>query len=500
MVSIWDVAAPIISFVIFSLLTIPVLKFIRKKKARKNLLLFSWFALVFATGFMTVVNLAIKYYSLPSPYPFLTFTLVNPSLAIFSSSFLIDSVSIYMAILFMFVSSVVFMYGLFSTDLNDVSVERYYAVMLMIIGVLLGAIFAGDLLTLFIFWESSAGATTFLMLFKKTPASMRATLKYLIAIILASSFIIYGLSIIFSLAGTLNFWAVKHAIISLQEQDKGLFVIAFVFIAAGYATEAAVVPFHIWLPDAYVAAPASSTAFIASLIDQGSYYILLRVFVYILTPPDVFEWRVMMAVFSTLTMVVANFAALTEKNIKRLFAYVGIADVGYNLVAITSVTPLGILGNLYFFINGGMTIALAFMIVGIFNRMGVETLDDISGLGRKMPYVSIALVIGTLSFIGFPPMTGFVAKFLVFTAAIEANLTWLAVIGVLTSVIQAIYLINLYTYIFTKPAGKITAIKEPRKLLIPIFIFLIALVVFGLYPQFIFDLINPVASQLPFMP
>jgi NADH-quinone oxidoreductase subunit N len=272
------------------------------------------------------------------------------------------------------------------------------------------------------------------------------------------------------------------------------------FIAAGYATEAAVVPFHVWLPDAYVAAPASSTAFISSLIDQGSYYILLRVFVYILTPPEVFEWRVMMAIFSAITMITANLAALTEKNIKRLFAYVGIADVGYNLVAITSVTQLGILGNLYFFLNGGMTIALAFMVVGVFNHMGVETLDDINGIGRYTPNLGLALVIGTLSFIGFPPTTGFVAKFMVFTAAIEANLTWLAIIGVLTSAIQAIYLINLYMCMFYKPATKIPVIKEPKKMLVPIYIFLGAIIFLGIFPQFVFDLINPVAAQFPFIP
>jgi NADH-quinone oxidoreductase subunit N len=167
-------------------------------------------------------------------------------------------------------------------------------------------------------------------------------------IIIASAFIIYGLSVIYALTGTLNFWAVKHALTALA--DKRLLEIAFVFIAAGYSIEAAIVPFHMWLPDAYTAAPAPSSAFLSALVDQGSYYVLLRVLIYILTPPTVLPWTLLFAVLSALTMVVGNLLALTERDVKRLFAYICIADVGYNLVAITSVTPLGIMGNLYFFL------------------------------------------------------------------------------------------------------------------------------------------------------
>jgi NADH-quinone oxidoreductase subunit N len=318
-------------------------------------------------------------------------------------------------------------------------------------------------------------------------------------IIIASAFIIYGLSIVYGITGTLNFWAVKQALTALQ--DKYLLIIAFIFIASGYAIEAAIVPFHMWLPDAYTAAPASSSAFLSALIDQGSYYILLRVLIYILTPSTVLNWTIMLAVFAALTMTVGNLLALTQRNVKRLMAYVCIADVGYNLVAITSVTPLGIMGNLYFFLIGGITTALAFMAVGILNRMGFETLDDFSGVGRKAPLTSLALLLGAFSFAGVPPLAGFIAKYLVFTAAIEANMGWLAVIGVLTSIIQTAYLLRLINYMYAKPSQeKENGVKEPKKLLIPILVLCGVIVILGIYPTIVLNLIERVTQQLPFMP
>jgi proton-translocating NADH-quinone oxidoreductase chain N len=498
MISILDVSLPIICFVLFSLLTIPIVKAIRKRKNNRTALSLGWFAVIFIIASATVANLSSKYYGQSSTEPFLNITLTNSPFAIFSSSFLIDAISIYMAIIFTMVGAVVFLYSIFYVDSTEKLSERYYSIMLIIIGCIIGAAFSGDLLTLFIFWEASAAGSSFLMLYQKTSRSLAATLRYLVMIIIASAFIVYGLSIVYGITGTLNFWAVKQALVALQ--DKHLLVIAFIFIATGYAIEAAIVPFHMWLPDAYTAAPASSSAFLSALIDQASYYVLLRVLIYILTPSTVLNWTIMLAVFSTLTMIVGNLLALTQKNVKRLMAYVCIADVGYNLVAITSVTPLGIMGNLYFFLIGGATTALAFMAVGILNRMGFETLDDFSGIGRKAPFTSLALLLSAFSFAGVPPLAGFIAKYLVFTAAIEANLSWLAVVGVLTSVIQTAYLLRLINYMYAKPPReKEMKIKEPRKLLAPIFIIVAAIIVLGIYPTIILNLIEPITQQLSYI-
>jgi NADH-quinone oxidoreductase subunit N len=490
-----DVFLPIISLVVSSLLTIPVLKVLRKRNKEKTVWIVSWFAAIFIIAALTVGNLASKYYSQAASQPFVNITMADPSFSSFSTSFMIDGISVYMAVIFIGLGGIVLLYSVVHTGAIEPLSERYFAVMLIILAAIMGAVFSGDLLTLFIFWEASAAGSSFLMLYRRTPKSMYATLKYLVMIIMASAFIIYGLSIVYGITGTLNFWAVKQALIALQ--NKQLLVAAFIFIATGYAIEAAVVPFHMWLPDAYTAAPSSSSAFLSALVDQGSYYVLLRVLIYILTPSTILDWTMMLACFSALTMVAGNFLALAQVNVKRMIAYICVADVGYNLVAITSVTPLGMMGNLYFFLIGGMTTALAFMSVGILNRMGFESLEDFSGIGRKMPLTSLALLLGALSFAGIPPLGGFIAKYLVFTAAIEAKLSWLAVVGVITSVVQAAYLLRLINYMYLRKPKKEGKIREPRDVLIPVFVLVAAIIALGIYPAIVLNLMDPVTQQLP---
>ena len=497
MVEILDVALPIISLVSFAILTIPVFKVIRKTQHRTGLAL-AWFLIAFLVSGAAVANLALQYYSLGSPFPFLSITLSDTPLADFSSGFMIDGISVYMAIMFIAVSAVILIYSVFYIDSSKRPSERYFAIMLLLTGALMGAVFAGDLLTLFIFWEAAAAGSSFLMIYKKDPVSLNSTLKYLVMIIIASAFIVFGLSIVYGLTGSLNFWAVRDALMVLA--DKQLLIIAFILIASGYAIEAAIVPFHFWLPDAYTASPSSSAAFLSALIDQGSYYVLIRVLIFILTPPDVLNWTFMLAIMASLTMIVGNLFALIQDNVKRLIANICVADVGYNLVGITSVTALGLTGNLYFFLMGGITTAVSFMAVGVASRYGFKTLEDFSGLGKKMPFISIALVIAALSFAGVPPLGGFMAKYLVFTAAIQADMSWLAVVGVLTSVLQVAYLLRLVNYMYAKDPKDETVIKEPKRMLVPIFILVAAIIILGFYPQIVFDFIDPVVNQLPLIP
>jgi proton-translocating NADH-quinone oxidoreductase chain N len=493
MVDFVDVILPIASLAVFSLLTIPVFRLIRKTSHTTGLSL-AWFAAVFATLFVTVGNLTTKYYAVGSPQP-LNITLAETPLATLSTAFMIDVISIYMAVIISAVSAVVFLYGLFYIKVHERPSERYFAIMLMLTAALLGTVFSGDLLTLFIFWEAAAAGSSFLMIFKKKPESLNAALKYLVMIIIASAFIIFGISLVYGLTGSLNFWTVKEALMTLA--DKRLLVLAFIFIATGYAIEAAIVPFHFWLPDAYAAAPASSSSFLSALIDQGSYYVLIRVLIFILTPTAVLDWRFMLAVMAALTMIVGNLFALIQDDVKRLIGNICVADVGYNLVAITSVSILGLEGNLYFFLIGGITTALAFMAVGIINHHGFKSFVDFSGIGRKMPLASIALLLAALSFAGVPPLGGFTAKFLVFTAAIQANMSWLAVIGVLVSVLQTAYLLRLINYMYGKKPKDEKRIKESKLLLIPVFILVAAIIVLGLYPEIVLRLIAPAVNQLP---
>jgi NADH-quinone oxidoreductase subunit N len=497
MVQILDVILPIITLVIASLLTIPVFRLIRKgSQAHKTASTLVWFLVVFGVAALTVVNLTLQYYSVANPEA-QYFNLTGSASSAISSSFLVDTLSIYMAIIIVAVAAVIMVYTVFFVDSNERPTDRYFAIILMLTGALVGAVLAGDLLTFFIFWEAATAAAAFLIMFRKNAFSLNATMKYLIMVIIASAFVLLGLSIVYGLTGTLNYGALRDALSTINPADSNLLIIGFIFIAAGYAIEAAIVPFHFWLPDAYTAAPAPSAAFLSAMVDQGSYYIFIRILLYIV-PVSAVNWVFMLAVMAALTMIVGNIFAIVQNNIKRLIAYICVADVGYNLVAITSLTSLGLAGNLYFFLIGGLTTALAFMVVGIINNQGIRTLEDFAGLGKRMPLSSLALIMAGLSFAGVPPLGGFMAKYLVFTAAIQANLAWLAIIGVITSVLQTAYIFRLMNVMYGKTAKDQTLIKENRRLLIPVFILVAAIFILGLFPDLVLQLINPVVAQLPF--
>lgn len=491
--NIFDILLPTIVFTVCSLLTVPLLRLVRKTKLNPQYFMITWIIVTFSAAAVGVFRLATEYFG--QSESFLQISSADTVLAPLSTVFLVDNVSVYMVIAYMVVGSISCLYGVLHVSSKENLSERYYALLLMVMGTVIAATFSGDLLTLFIFWEATAAGACFLVAYRKSKESLESALKYLVMVILASGFILYGLSLIYGLTGSLNFWTVKEVL--LTTSNPQLLLVAFAFLIAGYAIETAIVPFHMWMPDAYTAAPDSASAFLSAIVDQGSYYVILRVLLFILTPTAVVDWRLTVAVFSAVTMTVGNMFALAQQNIKRMVSYVCIADIGYNLIAITSITSIGLMGNLFFFFVAAMETALAFMVIGVFRRMGFETLEDLSGMGRKMPLTSLAFVCAALSFSGVPLFAGFIAKYMVFTSVLQSSVAWLAVVGVLNSVLQSAYFLRVIHYFYSKSPKSDGEITEPKKLLIPIYCLVIIIVILGLYPNLVLDLISSVATFLP---
>ena len=488
-----DVLLPTIVFTVCSLLTVPLLRLVRKTRINSQYFMVTWVIATFSVAAVGVFRIATEYFG--QSQPFLQISSAGTVLASLSTQFLIDTVSVYMVIAYMVVGTIACLYGVLHVNSKENLSERYYALLLMVTGTVIAATFSGDLLTLFIFWEATAAGACFLVAYKRSRESLESALKYLIMVIIASGFTLYGLSLIYGLTGSLNFWTVKEVL--LTTSNPQLLLVAFAFLIAGYAIETAIVPFHMWMPDAYTAAPDSASAFLSAIVDQGSYYVLLRVLLFILTPTAVVDWRFTVAVFSAMTMIVGNLFALAQQNVKRMVSYVCIADIGYNLIAITSITSIGLMGNLFFFFVAAMETALAFMVIGVFRRMGFETLEDLSGMARRMPLTSLAFVCAALSFSGVPLFAGFIAKYMVFTSVLQSSVAWLAVVGVLNSVLQTAYFLRVIHYFFGKPPKSEGKIKEPLKLLIPIYCLVAILIILGLYPDLILNLLSSVVTTLP---
>jgi len=316
-----DILLPTIVFTVCSLLTVPLLRLIRKTKLNPQSFMIAWVITTFSLAAVGVFRIATEYFE--QTQSFLRVSSADTVFASISSVFLVDIVSVYMVIAYLIVGLIACLYGVLHVSPKESLSERYYALLFIVTGTVIATTFSGDLLTLFIFWEATAAGACFLVAFKKSRESLESALKYLVMVIIASGFILYGLSLIYGLTGSLNFWTVKEVMLTTANPE--LLLVAFAFLVAGYAIETAIVPFHMWMPDAYTAAPDSASAFLSAIVDQGSYYVLLRVLLFILTPTAVVDWRFTLAVFSAITMTVGNMFALAQQNVKRMISYVCIA-------------------------------------------------------------------------------------------------------------------------------------------------------------------------------
>ena len=274
-------------------------------------------------------------------------------------------------------------------------------------------------------------------------SSGEAGLKYFILGALSSGLLLYGCSLVYGFSGSTSFEGIASALNTIGADSIGL-TIGMVFLCAGLAFKVSAVPFHMWTPDVYEGSPTPSTAFFAAAPKIAGVAIFIRVLV------DPFadlvaQWQQVVIAISIASMSLGTFAAIYQTNIKRLMAYSSIANIGYALVGLAAGTSDGVQSVIIY-----MSIYLI-MIVGTFgcilsmraHGQMMEDINDLAGLGRTNPLLAIALTALMFSFVGIPPLAGFFGKLYVFLAAINAGLYWLAVIGLLTSVVGAFYYLRI---------------------------------------------------------
>lgn len=287
--------------------------------------------------------------------------------------------------------------------------------------------------------------------------STEAGLKYFVLGALASGILLYGCSLVYGFTGTLLFDVLGERLAGYQAAGQSLplgALVGLVFVVAGLVFKLAAVPFHMWTPDVYEGSPSPVAAFIAAAPKVAAMGLLLRV---LMGPfaPWADQWQQVIIVVAIGSMALGAFAAIGQSNIKRLLAYSGIANVGYALVGVAAGTVQGVNAALvYMAIYLVMTLG-TFACVLLMRRQGryVETISDLSGLSRRQPMMAASLAIFMFSLAGIPPLAGFIGKLYVFKAAIDADLVWFAVVGVLLSVIGAYYYLRVVKLMyFDEPA------------------------------------------------
>jgi NADH-quinone oxidoreductase subunit N len=373
--------------------------------------------------------------------------------------------------------------------------EYYFLVLCATLGMMIMA--SGiDLITIFIGLETMAVSFYILAGFiKPNQRSNEAAVKYFLLGAFSLGILLYGMSLMYGLSGTTSLRAMAPLFVG-QEQDKRL-ALAVILVVAGVGFKIAAVPFHMWAPDVYEGAPTPITGFLSVGSKAASFAMLLRIFLEGL-PAMSADWRLLFWVLSVVTMTVGNVAAVTQSNIKRMLAYSSIAHAGYVLIGVVAGTSRGVTAMLIYLLVYTFMQLGAFTVVVLLRRRDIvgDELKDFSGLHARSPFAAFAMLLFMLSLGGIPPTAGFMGKFWLFSAAIDAHYYWLALIGVLNSAISLYYYIRVVVFMYVK---RETLGSEPRTtpaLAVALGVAVVATLALGVYPRALFEVADASARAL----
>ena len=373
----------------------------------------------------------------------------------FYGMFVSDAFALFMESLVLIGSAVTIVMGMRYNEDQGIARFEFPVLVLLSTTGMLGMISANDLIILYVALELQNLALYVVASFNRDSVrSTEAGLKYFVLSALSSGLLLYGISLIYGFTGDTGFAEIAMLMSGASPPSPGV-IVGLVFVVVGLAFKVSAVPFHMWTPDVYEGAPTPVTAFFSVAPKIAA----LALFVRFMIEPFgslVAEWRQLIIFLSIASMVLGAVAAIAQESIKRLMAYSSIGHIGYALIGLATGTANGIRGVLvYMAIYLVMTVG-TFAVILCMRRNGrmLEGISDLAGLSRTQPALALALGIFMFALSGIPPTAGFFAKLYVFLAAIDAKLAWLAVIGVVTSVVSAFYYLRVVKVMyFDEPAA-----------------------------------------------
>jgi NADH-quinone oxidoreductase subunit N len=410
--------------------------------------------------------------------------------AIFSEDVLVDDAFGGLFAIAMLIVAIMTTVGSFNYMRKQKNNAVYFSLILLsAIGMVFVA-YSTDLVMLFVAWELMSIPTYILVGYmKKDPSSNEAALKYFLFGALSSAIIIYGISIAYGITGSTNIGEVIQGFSTLDPTMTPLALLAVGMFIAGFGFKMGLVPFHMWLPDAYEGAPPTIAALLAAGTKKVGFAAAFRIIVMGAVALSL-DWTFALGIIAVMTMTVGNIAAVMQKNLARMLAYSSIGHAGYILIGL-SIAPfsaIGIQGSLFHILNHAVMKGAAFIAVaGIVSTLAITNIDKLKGLARKMPITSLGLVISLLALAGIPPLSGFWSKLMLFGAAIDAGpiaawAPWLAIAGVLNSALSLAY----YGWIIRKmyfEGENEKKVKEPKSIIAVMIFSIIFIVAIGVYPD-----------------
>jgi NADH-quinone oxidoreductase subunit N len=381
---------------------------------------------------------------------------------------------------------------------NQESGEYYALVLFSIVGQCV-MVTANELVMIFIGLEISSIASYILAGYLRDDArNNEAALKYFLLGSFATAFLLYGVAWMYGATGSTNLTEIRRALISGTAPPEALIGVAAALIFVGLAFKISAAPFQGWAPDVYQGAPAPVSAFLTVGPKAAAFAVLLRIFLGSLEP-IASRWAPAVWVCALATMLVGNFAAIMQSNIKRLLAYSSIAHAGYVLVAVAANSGTGSAAAMFYLAAYAFTNIGAFAVVTYFSRKGERYvgIDDFAGLAQRQPAMAAMLTIFLLSLIGVPLTGGFFGKFYIFKAALDSKLIWLTIIGLLNSAVAAYYYLRILVVMYFREPGESVETLPPAGALLQIAVYgsAVGTLLLGIFPSLVLDFANRAAIR-----
>ncbi len=408
--------------------------------------------------------------------------------------FRVDEFSSAFAVYISLMATLVLIYS-FKDIENLVSKKQctnYYAIVLVMIFSVLGLVFTNDLFNMFVFMEILSITSCAIVSIVHTKKNLLSSFKYLMINTIGSLSILKGIAYIYMVSGHLNISKINESMEIMWEASQTNIMIALGFIMIGVSIKVAAFPMHIWLPDAYESAPASSAAFLSALANKVYVVVIFKI-IYNMIGREILSELGLMDItmyFAAAGIIIGSLFAIAQKNIKRMLAYSSVAQVGYILLGLALNTPLGNKAALFHMISHGLLKTALFMSVGaIFYQCNREKTKQLDGLVSRSPIALAIFAIGALGMIGIPGTSGFMGKLYLSIAVLQAGRPILLLVIIVSSFLSAMYFVPIIISAFVKEdidqPKRIEDKILPRTLVYPMVIIIVMSIIIGFYPQLI---------------
>ncbi len=430
--------------------------------------------------------------------------------AVFNDMLAVDNFALFFKLLLLGIAALVVLASVDYVSRFSRFHGEYHALLLLsTLGMTLMAS-ATDLISVFVALELTAIPLYVLVGFLKDQKSTEASLKYVLLGGIASAVLLYGMALTFGFSGKIQLSEIARVVGGMSAAglmaSPGL-VLGVVLMVAGFGFKIAAVPFQMWAPDVYEGAPTPVTLFLSVGSKAAGFAVILRVFYSAFGLPQslALDWGLVFAVLAAITMTLGNVIAIVQSNIKRLLAYSSIAHSGYMMIGLAAVglsQEAGIAGqsNLLFYVIAFTLADLAAFtaVIAISGKLQSDLIKDYAGMGKQSPVLASALTFGLISLIGLPPTAGFMAKFYIFTGAVNSGLLWLVVVAVINSVISAYYYLRVVKVMWLgEPSGEgKTPSSFPLRLVLAVSC--LGILFAGVAPALIINLARTAASMFGF--